>query len=67
MSVFVSLRLLSLRPTSPQSVAEQGALIMLQVREEITQQVIRLNWHPSIMIWGGNNEAEGAMEWYEPT
>eukprot|EP00884_Botryococcus_braunii_P002498 jgi/Botrbrau1/12249/Bobra.0361s0012.2 len=38
-----------------------------EVKEEVTQQAIRLNWHPSIMIWGGNNEAEGAFEWYKPS
>lgn len=34
------------------------------VRAEVTYQVKRLGSHPSIVIWGGNNENEGAIEWY---
>ena len=29
------------------------------VREEVKEQVYRLQSHPSILIWAGNNENEG--------
>jgi beta-mannosidase len=37
------------------------------VREEITYQVKRLQNHPSIVLWSGNNENEAAIadNWYE--
>ena len=35
------------------------------VSNEVTQQVSRLAHHPSIVIWGGNNENEAAIEWYQ--
>lgn len=34
------------------------------VHTEVSQQVTRLAVHPSIVIWGGNNENEGALQWY---
>lgn len=34
------------------------------ITEEITQQARRLQHHASVVIWGGNNENEVAMEWY---
>ena len=34
---------------------------LTSVRSEIRQQVRRLNRHPSIIIWAGNNENEAAL------
>ncbi|XP_032188919.1 beta-mannosidase isoform X2 [Mustela erminea] len=36
------------------------------VRAEVAYQIRRLKYHPSIIIWGGNNENEAAlmMNWY---
>lgn len=35
------------------------------VRAEIDYQVARLSHHPSIAVWSGNNENEGALHWYQ--
>lgn len=35
------------------------------VEAEITHQVRRLKDHPSLALWCGNNEALGAITWYE--
>uniref|UniRef100_A0A452TFJ5 Beta-mannosidase n=1 Tax=Ursus maritimus TaxID=29073 RepID=A0A452TFJ5_URSMA len=39
---------------------------MNSVRAEVAHQVRRLKYHPSIIVWGGNNENEAAlmMNWY---
>ncbi len=37
------------------------------VREEITQQVRRLQHHAAIAIWCGDNEVIGSLTWYEET
>jgi beta-mannosidase len=34
------------------------------VEEEVKQQVRRLQSHPSIALWGGNNENEIALSWF---
>lgn len=34
------------------------------VRLEVKQQVSRLAYHPSIVVWGGNNENEVALGWF---
>jgi beta-mannosidase len=34
------------------------------IREEVVQQVSRLAHHPSVVVWGGNNENEVAMNWF---
>ena len=38
------------------------------IREEVKHQVRRLMYHPSIVIWSGNNENEAALGgWYPET
>ncbi|XP_035449572.2 beta-mannosidase [Spodoptera frugiperda] len=39
------------------------------VQEEIEQNVLRLQYHPSIAVWAGNNENEAALvgNWYDTT
>lgn len=41
-------------------------IINRSVTQEVKYQVIRLQYHPSIAIWAGNNENEGALRdnWY---
>lgn len=34
---------------------------LFSVKEEISQQIRRLQYHPSIVIWAGNNENEAAL------
>lgn len=36
-----------------------------EVRQEITSQVERLQHHPSIALWCGNNEDVGALMWFD--
>ncbi len=47
----------ALYPSSPDFLAG--------VEAEITHQVRRLKDHPSLALWCGNNEALGAITWYE--
>jgi beta-mannosidase len=47
----------ALYPSSPAFLAE--------VEAETRHQVLRLKDHPSIALWCGNNEALGAITWYE--
>ncbi len=35
----------------------------LNVAQEAEDQIKRLRDHPSIVLWSGNNETEGAMDW----
>lgn len=37
------------------------------VRQEVTQQVRRLEHHASIALWCGDNEVIGSLGWYEET
>lgn len=41
-----------------------SAGLHLQMRLEVGQQAERLNWHPSVCVWGGNNEVEAAFKWF---
>ena len=38
---------------------------LASVKDEITHQIKRLQSHPSIAIWCGNNEVLGAITWYD--
>ncbi|GLC57765.1 hypothetical protein PLESTB_001264400 [Pleodorina starrii] len=38
-----------------------------EVRQEVAEQVRRLAAHPSIAIWGGNNEIEASFDWFPET
>ena len=42
-----------------------GEEFLAGVEVEITHQLKRLMDHPSIALWCGNNEALGAISWYE--
>jgi len=37
---------------------------MGDMAEEARQQTVRLMSHPSVVIWGGNNENEAALNWF---
>eukprot|EP00854_Cymbomonas_tetramitiformis_P005921 gene5921-7123_t len=40
---------------------------LASVSVEVTQQVRRLGTHPSVVVWGGNNENEAALTWFSET
>lgn len=42
----------------------RDAPFLALVADEVEAQVLRLQAHASVAIWGGNNENEGALEWY---
>jgi len=37
------------------------------VSDEVAHQIRRLSYHPSIILWSGNNENEAALTWYPDT
>jgi len=38
----------------------------VQIHTEVQFQMRHINWHPSVVIWGGNNEVETAMNgWFD--
>ena len=45
----------------------RDARFLTSVRAETVFQARRLASHPSVAVWGGNNENEAALEWYEET
>ena len=47
----------NLYPSTPEFLAE--------VEAEVRENVLRLNHHPSIVLWCGDNELVGALNWYE--
>jgi len=42
----------------------RSADMLREISEEVTHQIKRLSSHPSIVIWGGNNENEVALGWF---
>jgi len=36
-----------------------------EVRQEVAHQARRLNYHASMAVWGGNNEVEASLGWYD--
>lgn len=43
----------------------RDAAFLANVDAELTQQLLRLGSHASITLWGGNNEVEASLAWYE--
>jgi beta-galactosidase/beta-glucuronidase len=45
----------------------RNAGFLANVQAELTQQLMRLGSHASLVVFGGNNEVEQSLEWYEET
>jgi beta-mannosidase len=42
----------------------RDASFVVEAQEEARQQALRLGWHASVALWGGNNENEAALAWF---
>lgn len=49
------------------SLAYRNAGFLANVEAEVTQQLLRLGSHASLAVFGGNNEVEQSLDWYEET
>lgn len=45
----------------------RNADFLSNVISEVTQQLLRLGSHASLVVFGGNNEVEQSIEWYNET
>lgn len=45
----------------------RNAGFLSNVEAELTQQLLRIGSHASIVILGGNNEVEQSLDWYKET
>lgn len=41
----------------------RDAAFLTNVKHEVQQQLLRLGSHASLVVFGGNNEVEQALEW----
>jgi len=45
----------------------RNAGFLANIEAEVTQQLLRLGSHASLVVFGGNNEVEQSLEWYKET
>lgn len=43
----------------------RNADFLANIEAEVTQQLLRLGSHASLVVFGGNNEVEQSLEWYQ--
>ncbi len=41
--------------------------LVLQASLEVQYHAARLSSHPSVVLWGGNNENEASFTWFQET